>query len=88
MRRGRVFDDGRTTRTGFDADANVSVSVRGTQARVASAGTVVTFYAPALAGNAYTTSAATVLAAGPGFVRVRLAPGSHAFDLASGAPLP
>jgi len=88
VRRGRVFDDGRTTRTGFDADTDVSVSVRGTQARITSAGANVTFFDPALTGRTYSTGAATVLGAGAGFVRVRVAPGTHAFDLASGAPLP
>jgi hypothetical protein len=85
VRQGRGYDDGGAQRRGFDSDAEVSLFVRGTAAYVTSAGATVVFHDPALTGHVYTTSAGTVLSAGPGFVEVELLPGKRAFDLATGA---
>jgi hypothetical protein len=88
VRRGRAFDDGAVQRSGFESDAELSLVVRGSAARVVSAGTTVTFFDPALTGTTFTSTAGTAVGAGLGFVRVRLNPGTHAFDLRTGAALP
>jgi hypothetical protein len=88
VRRGRSFDDGATPRTGFDSDAEVSLFVRATEVHATSAGATVVFHEPLLAGRPFGSAAGTVLSAGPGFVVFALAPGTHAFDLLTGAPPP
>lgn len=86
--RGRVLDDGAVEPTGFEADRDVDVLVSGTEVRVSSTGAEVLFRDPDLSGALATTPAGTVLDAGPGFVRIALAPGTIAFDLETGALLP
>lgn len=88
LRAGRGFGDGRAQPRGFDSDAEISLFARGTAVWVISAGARVVFHEPALVGNVFTSSAGTVTAAGPGFVELLLTPGTHAFDLHTGAALP
>lgn len=88
VRAGRILDDGRAQRVGFESDADLSAFVRGTAAYVSSSGATVTFFDPALGGNTFSTPAGAVLGAGAGFVRIALAPGTRGFDLATGALLP
>jgi hypothetical protein len=87
VRAGRGFSDGAAQPRGFESDAALALFARGTEVWVTSAGTRVLFHEPTLVGNVFSTSAGTVTQAGPGFVEIVLAPGSHAFDLDSGAEL-
>jgi hypothetical protein len=88
VRRGRAFDDGAASRTGFESDVDVTVLVEGTQARVVNAARAeVTFHEPALTGVSISGPNGVVLNAQPGLLTIRLEPGEHAFDLATGAEL-
>ena len=87
-RRARAFGDGAAQPRGFEADARVSLHVRGTEVHIVSAGTRVLFHEPGLLGNVFATEAGTVTSAGPGFLEIVLNPGTWAFDLATGATLP
>jgi hypothetical protein len=88
VRIGREFDDGSLDRCGFSSDSDVSLFVHGTEANViAPADATVVFYDPGIVGATFDTPAGEVLSSEPGRIEIALEPGTHAFDLNTGAVL-
>jgi hypothetical protein len=81
VRKGRVFNDGATQRRGFDADADVSVYLKGTTGRIISPRTDVTFYHPRITGVKLNGTTAPSLVTGAGWVKITVPPGTHDVEL-------
>ena len=84
VRKGTSFNDGKPVKQGFDAEAPVSLYMKGVQGKITSSGTNVTFHYPGITSVKIDGTTATPITSNAGlFMKVAVPGGTHdiSFDL-------
>ena len=84
MRKGTRFDDGSSSRIGYDSDSDISIYVKDRDGKIISPGTNVTFYYPGITGVKLNGSLASILDSGPGWIKIDVEAGTHDLLLLAG----
>jgi hypothetical protein len=77
VRHGRLFGGAMSTRNGFISDKEVSLYVKGSDGKIISPGTAITFYHPGITSVLLDNEAAPLLDKGRGWVKTTVGPGSY-----------
>lgn len=81
VRHGKLFGGATSTRDGFTSVKEVSLYVNGSDGKIISPGTVITFYRPGIAGVLLDNRPAQLLDKGTGWAKLNVGAGSHDLKL-------
>ena len=87
-RQARLYEDGMSIKTGFSADAPVSIALRDTEGTIISPSTAVTFYHPGVIGLKIDNQTVSSSQTGSGWVRASIPAGTHTVSLLTSPSAP
>ena len=87
IRKGSKFNDGGSTRRGFDSTSDVSVYIKDAAGNITSSGSDVTFYYPGITGVKLNGSNASVISSGTNSLTVSVPAGTYNVEFTFGLPI-